>query len=134
MEKQNQLLKKRNEELDDYSYVVSHDLKAPVANLQSLLDMLEGGYQLKHEDIARILGGQVHKIDLLINNILDYSRSGYELMEKQEVDLNKLLKEIVRDLGKPENFYIEIENKLPILITEEIFMIQIFNNLFDKCY
>jgi signal transduction histidine kinase len=129
VEKQNRLLKKRNEELDDFSYVVSHDLKAPVANLQSLLNMLEEGVEIEQEEIKQLLGGQVHKIDLLIKSILNYSRTGHEKVEKKEVDLNLLIAGIVSDLGKPENFEIEIQDNFPIIITEEIFIVQVFDNL-----
>lgn len=129
IERQNQLLKKRNEDLDDFAYVVSHDLKAPVANLQSLLNLLEQGYITDQKEITHLLGGQVRKIDLLIKSILNYSRTGYEKVEKKEVDLNVLIQEIVIDLRRPENFEIKVQPDFPTIVTEEIFISQILNNL-----
>lgn len=126
---QNQLLKKRNEDLDDFAYVVSHDLKGPVANLQGLLNLMKKGRLTEQEDIIKLFGGQVNKIDLLIKSILNYSRTGYELVEKKEVDLNLLIADIVNDLKRPESFEIEVQNDFPVFFTEEIFITQIFDNL-----
>lgn len=126
--KQNQLLEKRNEELDGFAYIVSHDLKAPIANLQGLLQMVEEG-RLKQEDVIKLFGGQLQKVERLISNILTYSRAGHEEVEKKEVNLNQLVTEIITDLPRPESFSIELENELPTQFTEEIFIFQIFSNL-----
>ena len=127
-EQQNELLKKRNEELDEFAHIVSHDLKGPVHNLKTLVDLLERG----RENLATVVPlfrGQFRKMENLIDNILTYSRAGHEDMEKKEVDLNKLLNDLIEGLSRPKNFHIEIESDFPVIFTEEIFIFQVFSNL-----
>src|SRR5690606_40874839 len=112
--------------------VVSHDLKAPVANLEGLLDILEAGPNIEQEKIISLIEKQVHKIKAFISAILDYSRTGYEKVKQGTVDLNLLMVEIVGNMRRPENFVIEIGNNLPVLLTEEIFVTQIFTNLISN--
>lgn len=126
---QNELLKKRNEELDEFAHIVSHDLKGPIRNIKGLAQLMEMGRSKGPEQMAAILKGQVQKMERLIESILSYSRTGYEEMNKQEVNLNKLLEDLVEGLSRPENFQIEIEADFPLLFTEEIFVFQVFSNL-----
>nr|WKN37390.1 sensor histidine kinase [Tunicatimonas sp. TK19036] len=126
--RQNSLLKKRNEDLDGFAYIVSHDLKSPISNLQGLLRMLEEG-RLQPERGIPMFKGQLDKVEKLISNILSYSRAGHEQVDKTAVDLNQLIHEIIGELQQPENFSIELEHPLPTLLTEEILIYQIFSNL-----
>ncbi len=132
VEIQNQLLKKRNEELDSFAFVVSHDLKAPVSNLEGLLNILEEGAYIEREKILALGKRQIQKINAFITGLLDYSRMGYEKVEKEKVDLNSLIADIVRDMRRPDNFVIQIKEILPVLITEVMIITQVFNNLLSN--
>src|SRR5690606_38512428 len=90
------------------------------------------GPQEEQENILKLVEGQVQKIKALITDILEYSRSGYEKVEKQKVDLSLIMSEIVGGLEKPDNFLIDIEDNLPVLITEKVFISQVFNNLISN--
>jgi len=74
------ILQKRNEELDQFVYVASHDLKAPLRAIASLSQWLEEdlGDQLPAENQhqMRLLRGRVHRMGALINGLLEYSRVG----------------------------------------------------------
>jgi signal transduction histidine kinase len=126
---QNELLKKRNEELDEFAHIVSHDLKGPIHNLKGLVKLLEQGRAKNPQEVYYMFKGQFKKMENLIESILTYSRTGHEEVEKKKVDLNVLLQELAEGLSRPDSFLIEIAPDFPIILTEEIFMFQVYSNL-----
>ena len=75
-----QELESANEELKNFGYVVSHDLKAPLRAIGSLADWLSTDYADKFDDEGkehmRLLISRVRRMDGLIDGILQYSRVG----------------------------------------------------------
>ena len=73
-------LEKRNHELDQFAYVTSHDLKAPLRAIANLSAWIEEDLADKLNDETRynmnLLRGRVHRLENLINGLLDYSRVG----------------------------------------------------------
>ena len=129
--RQNELLLKRNEELDEFAHIVSHDLKSPLNNLKSSLQLMELG-QMDQGKTAAVFKGQLQKMDNLIQSVLTYSRAGHEQVEKATVDVGSLLKEIESSLVRPKGFCIEMESNFPVVFTEKIFLYQIFSNLLSN--
>lgn len=130
--RQNKLLLKRNEELDEFAHVVSHDLKSPVRNLQALISLFEKGRIKEQEKMVPIFKEQLAKMETLIESILTYSRAGHEEVTKSNINLFELLSNVAETISKPGNFVIEIERDLPVLFTEEIFLYQIYSNLLSN--
>jgi len=129
-------LKKRNQELDRFAYVTSHDLKAPLRAIANLSEWIE-------EDLAEVLTedtrhqmnllrGRVHRMEGLINGLLQYSRVGRIKTEPEIVDVNSLLKEIISSLEYHDEFRIEIEEEMPTLRTERVPLQQVFTNLISN--
>lgn len=130
--KQNQLLLKRNGELDEFAHVLSHDLKSPVQNLKGLVQLIELGKMQDQGEMLSIFKGQLDKMERLIQSILTYSRAGHEQVDKASVDLEKLLTDLNQNMLKPESFQLEIESGLPVLFSEEILLYQVFSNLLSN--
>ncbi|EMR01490.1 sensor histidine kinase [Cesiribacter andamanensis] len=126
---QNELLKKRNEELDEFAHIVSHDLKAPLRNMKALIQLMEKGRMHNPAESMEMMKNQLQKMEVLIENVLTYSRTGHEKLDKTQVNLNKLLEELVAGLSRPQTFSIEIEPDFPIIYAEEILIYQVFSNL-----
>lgn len=126
---QNDLLSKRNSELDDFAHILTHDLKSPVQNLKSLVHLIELGRMDDQEKMVAIFKGQLEKMERLIQSILSYSRAGHEKVDKTKVNITKLLQEISQNQIKPDHFVIETEQNLPVLFTEEMLIYQVFSNL-----
>jgi PAS domain S-box-containing protein len=130
-------LERINAELDQFAYVVSHDLKAPLRAINNLSewieedisDLLEGDTK----DQFRLLRGRVHRMESLINGILSYSRAGRIKTSKERF----LVKSLVDDLcdtfssKKPVEFILEGDLKLE-LVTEKITLGQILQNLISN--
>lgn len=129
---QNELLLKKNRELDEFAHILSHDLKAPVQNLKGLVQLLENGHLNDQEKMLSIFKGQLGKMERLIHSVLLYSRAGHEQVDKTKVNLEKLLTEMTQNLVRPQNLVIIIDDGLPVLLTEEILIYQVFSNLLSN--
>ena len=127
------LLKKRNDELDQFAYVASHDLKAPLRAIASLSEWMEEDLldQIPEENQhqMRLLRGRVNRMEALINGLLEYSRVGRVQTPSLRVNVDQLLKEIIDSLAPPETFTIEVEPGMPTLLTKRVPLQQVFTNL-----
>lgn len=127
-------LNKRNKELDQYAYVVSHDLKAPLRGIYNAIQWIEEdhGSELSQQmkKYLSIIPDRIKRMDDLIDGLLNYARIGREKPLKEFVDVNILLRDIA-ELIVPENFSIEI-NKMPSFNTERIRLEQVFSNLISN--
>ncbi|MGD1910985.1 MAG: PAS domain S-box protein, partial [Rivularia sp. (in: cyanobacteria)] len=129
-------LSKRNQELDQFAYVASHDLKAPlraIANLsQWLEDDLSGNLPSENQRQLELLRGRVNRMEALIDGLLEYSRVGRIQRNREKVDVRKLLDEVIDLLAPPKNFTIEILSPIPTLTTQKLPLTQVFNNLINN--
>ncbi len=138
-EKKEELLKSlshQNDELNKYAHAVSHDLKAPLINVQTLIDwFIEDHKDNLPEDFSQLLNEislNVEKMNLLIKGILDYSTIDRLENEDRDIDFNSMLDEVVKSLKIPEHINIKIQDKLPILYGNIWRFKQIFINLIDN--
>jgi PAS domain S-box-containing protein len=131
--KTNAVLEKRNQELDQFAYVTSHDLKAPlraIANLSSWIEEdLEDALTDETRHQMQLLRGRVHRMEALINALLEYSRIGRIKNQIQRVNINDLLAEIIEAIAPPPQFTIEVEPNMPTIVTEVLPLQQVFTNL-----
>ncbi len=131
-----QELQHTNEELKNFAYVVSHDLKAPLRAISSLADWLQTdcGDRLGTEgkEYLRLLGGRARRMDLLIEGILEYSRVGRVKEVRASVNLDSLIHEILDLLSPPSCIRVEIASPLPVLTAEPTRMRQLFQNLISN--
>ncbi|MBL1178881.1 sensor histidine kinase [Pantanalinema sp. GBBB05] len=130
------LLKKRNQELDQFAYVASHDLKAPLRAIANLSEWLEEDLdellptESRHQ--MQLLRGRVHRMEALINGLLEYSRIGRLEAEIEPVDVNALLMEVIDSLALPPTFTIIVGKNMPTLKTKRLLLGQVFANLISN--
>lgn len=129
-------LEKRNQELEQFAYVTSHDLKAPLRAIANLSAWLEEDLEDKLDDETRhqmtLLRGRVQRMENLINGLLQYSRAGRLKSAPQPVDVATLLQEIIDAIAPPAEFIIAIEETMPELVTERLPLQQVFSNLISN--
>lgn len=129
-------LEKRNKELDQFAYVTSHDLKAPLRAIANLSEWIEEDLQEvitpDTQKQMNLLRGRVHRMEALINGLLKYSRIGRVKTEPETVNVSQLLAEIIDSLAPPQEFTIEIVGEMPTLVTEKIPLQQVFSNLISN--
>lgn len=127
-------LEKKNRELDEYAHVVSHDLKSPLRAIYNLSewiveDMPELPQKVKGN--FDLLRRRVSRMENLINGVLEYSKIGRVEIEKESVDINELLEQLV-DSIVPNNFEVSIGTNFPVVLAERILLQQVFTNLISN--
>ncbi|MBA3391121.1 MAG: GAF domain-containing protein [Deltaproteobacteria bacterium] len=129
-------LEKSNRELDQFAYVASHDLKAPlrgIANLaQWIEDDLEGQLNDQTREHLHLLRGRVSRLEYLIAGILAYSRAGRDRGEVERIDVGRLVKETWELLAPPPTAKLVVEPNLPVLMTSRTQLQQIVMNLMSN--
>lgn len=131
-------LKSKNKELDEFSYIVSHDLKAPLRAIRNLISFINEDIDSKisdqeTKDDLRLIDQRATRMSGLIDGILQYSRVGREEVEVTEFELQELITEVVSQL-KPMNpkSVISIDKGFPRLLSKELFAYQILANVLSN--
>ncbi len=98
----NQKLERSNAELEQFAYVTSHDLQEPLRKIQVFNNMVLERFSEDLNDIVKSYLGKVtesaKRMSGLINDLLDYSRVSHTAVQFEEVDLNEILKNVLKDL------------------------------------
>lgn len=126
-------LERQNQELNDYTHLVSHDLKSPLQSIDALTSWLQVDYEkLLGEDgketIAQIRNN-VEKMDTLVKGILRYSTIGSVEKDFYRVDTNQVVQKVIDFMEIPEHISISIPQKLPIVVGDHFRLEELFRNL-----
>lgn len=126
-------LEKKNKELDQFAYIVSHDLKAPLRGITNISNWIEEDLKDKDldEDIKtnlHLLRKRVSRMEALINGILQYSRAGRIKNEVSEVNTHDLVMEIINSIAPSSSITFQVADDLPVITTEKIALEQVLTN------
>jgi PAS domain S-box-containing protein len=129
-------IQKRNRELDDFTYVVSHDLKEPLISIEGYSKILLADYQdiLANDGHELLSSIQVScsRMKNLINELLTLSRVGRLTESMSTVRTDEVLKEIIDDLEftlKKKNGCIILPRPLPEVRGNRVHLVILFRNL-----
>jgi PAS domain S-box-containing protein len=126
-------LARSNQELDQFAYVASHDLKAPLRGIANLSQWIEEdlGDNLGAENKSQmdLLRGRVHRMEALIDGILQYSRAGRVKAKPEMIDTGLLAKEVIELIAPPPDVTINVALRMPTIRTEKVPLQQVFMNL-----
>jgi len=131
----NWLLAERNNDLDQFAYVASHDLKAPLRAISNLSEWIEedlmGEISIENQAQMQLLRRRVHRMDALLDGLLEYSRVGRVPTQVESIDVEELLAEILDTLEPAETFKFDIMS-MPTLNGRKLLLKQVFTNLIDN--
>lgn len=126
-------LEKTNEELQHFSYAVSHDLKAPLVNISSLISLVKKSHINEMSDKLRTIFSHIEKSSNRSNNLvsttLEYSLAGREEQQVTTFQLDKLLDDICSIIKIPEGVDVLYNQDLPTIVGSQIQMEQVLTNL-----
>ncbi len=122
--------------LDNFAYVVSHDLKGPFNSIKSIAELLRLEYDDKFDESGKELLGfidiKVNEMDKLLMGVLMYSRVRQDISRVEEVNLNTMLRELAENLQDTGDMEIVINDELPVLTIEPDLIRRIFQELLDN--
>ncbi len=129
-------LESLNQELKDFAYVVSHDLKAPLRGIETIAHYIKTDYADKLDDTGKkylnLLSQRVMRMFKLIDGILKYSKADKSTNDERPIDCSALINEITAGIETERKFDIEIKSALPTVVFEETKLKQIFQNLISN--
>ncbi|RYY66824.1 MAG: GAF domain-containing protein, partial [Chitinophagaceae bacterium] len=99
--KLNEQLKQAYDELDTFSFTISHDLKTPLSTIKNYTELLleNESYNIEaaRPMLEKIVKG-ADKMNLLIKEVLSYSRIGRQNVKMEKIDMKEMLEDIISDL------------------------------------
>lgn len=130
------LLQRKNEELDQFAHIVSHDLKAPLRGIDNVITWIEEDHSTelppKIGEYIQLIKGRLLRAENMIRGILMYARVGKQSVEKEYINLNGLLHDTLENLVVRPGLRIELQENLPEIYTERIPLQQVLSNLISN--
>ena len=126
----------QNGQLNDYAQMVSHDLKAPLINIHTLVTWFINDNKTEISKDALLPLNEVlfnvEKMDLLIKGILEYSTVNQLESKDKFIDLNTAVREAIKLILVPKHINISIQENLPTLYGNTWRFNQVFQNLIQN--
>jgi light-regulated signal transduction histidine kinase (bacteriophytochrome) len=129
-------LARARQDLDDFVYIVSHDLKAPLRAIDSLAEWIAADYADRidedGQEMLTLLVNRTRRLHHMLDGLLQYSRVGRIVEQKTELDLAQFVPGIFNKLDHDETIELLIQTELPVIWAEQTRIEQIFENLLSN--
>lgn len=130
----------RTEELEGFTYSVSHDLRAPIRAIDGFTRIITEEYAQQMDDegrrLLKIVRMNTHKMGELIDGLLALSRIGREPMRKGDIDMGGLAKGIVEEhqggIDPARTVDFQIQDSIPPAAGDRRLIAQVFENLISN--
>lgn len=136
LEEKTRALEISNRELDDFTYIASHDLKEPLRGISNYAQYLEQDFgselQTSARDMIQCIRDQAKRMETLINALLAIAKLGRTELDKHEADLNEVVSDILESLEfsiREKKIDIRIPKPLPKLACDRVRVGELYRNL-----
>ena len=123
------------QELERYSYSISHDMRAPLRAMKGYADILieeaAPGMTAEHQAFLQKIASAAKRLDRLIEDVLSYSLLSRSKFTLTPIDADQLVREIIEQYPglQPPEADIRIEGRLPMVWANEAILTQCISNL-----
>lgn len=136
LEIQNTGLAEANRELDQFAFVASHDLKAPLRGISQLTQWIEEDLEEKlssqTEEYMRLIKSRIQRLENLLDDLLDYSRVGRKHGHFETFNVEEEIKTLFSLLNPPPGFKLECHDDIGQITSLKVPFELIIRNLMEN--
>jgi signal transduction histidine kinase len=129
-------LSRLNSDLEQFAYIASHDLKAPLRAIGQLADWISRDIQ----EIAspatlenlQLMRQRAARVEMLITSLLNYARVGHAKAAAETVHLGDLVQEIVGSIAPPPGFRVRFQTEVATILTQKPPLDHVLRNLISN--
>ena len=126
-------LKISNDELEQFAYIASHDLKAPLRGINNLADFIMEDMNEKIDKNTQrnfaLMKSRIQRMEKLLSDLLQYSRAGRDKYSVSLIKINFFLATIIELLAPPDRFEITVSCDADDFYTAEAPLLQVLLNI-----
>ncbi len=130
-------LQEINDQLGNFAHVVSHDLKAPLNSVNTLLEWIREHHKQKPLDAEvheffELIGERIAKMYKLIHGVMDYSKVARGEEVKECFNVREAVEEAVSLITIPNHISVKFKGEFPTIHANPMKLKQVFMNLIDN--
>jgi PAS domain S-box-containing protein len=131
-------LRQANSNLEEFTYAASHDLKSPLRGISDLVEwIVEDLGGAEPQEVSRNLGrvrDRVRRLEGVIDDLLAYAHAGTTFSDAEQVDLERLVADILELLPRPAGFNVTVKIDAMPFITNKTPLESVLRNLIDNAF
>lgn len=135
-EQQRHELQRSNADLEEFAYVASHDLKAPLRAIAHLAQWISDDVgptaSAETQENLKLLNGRVARLQMLLDGLLAYARVDAHQTTVEPVDTGALVRDIIEVLDPPLGFSVVCDGAMPVLRTQRAPLERVLDNLINN--
>ncbi len=129
-------LERSNRELEQFAYIASHDLRAPLRAVSNLTSWLEEDFADRLSDRGRefidLIRNRVQRLERMISSLLEFSRVGRSQGEPESIDTGELIRNAIDLLDPPDEITVLVNANLPTVRVNRARLRQVLQNLISN--
>ncbi|TLP79766.1 response regulator [Maribacter sp. ACAM166] len=131
------ILSNQKNELDNYSHIISHELKSSLRNISDLLtwtqEELEETSSFENSiSKIQLMGEKVERMELLLVKLEQHKNITPASFKTNAINMNTIAERVIKEINKPPHITIKINNELPTLFADEIMFEKVFEILIQN--
>ncbi len=136
LEAKSEELQRSNKDLEQFAYVASHDLKAPLRAIEVIIEWLRDDLEEYQEgdvhENLNLLSQRTRRLACLLDDLLAYSRAGRKVGDVRKVEMRDFVQDIATLLAPPQGLRIIADESLPTIIAHHAPLETVLRNLISN--